>query len=279
VAEIEVRPVEVRLTPVEARTFFVTVPAPNPVVQLVMEGPQGPGVPRGGNVNDVLAKTGVNDFETGWTDAPTVDALNFDLTAAEGEPDTGELVWNAEEGTLDLGLNGNEGAFIHLGQETVYRVTNTTGTTIPKGAVCRFAGTVGNSGRLLAALFDAAVHPAKTVMGLAAEAIPNDGDGYVVAFGKVRKIKTDFAGWVEGDILYAAAGTPGGLTRIQPTSPNAIVTVAALVTRSAQVGEVFVRPTFAPVLTETQDVRITNPQDGDVLVYDAALGYWKNQQP
>ncbi|HEY7823483.1 MAG TPA: hypothetical protein VIG24_11635, partial [Acidimicrobiia bacterium] len=69
------------------------------------------------------------------------------------------------------------------------------------------------------------------------------------------------------------------LTRVQPQSPNAIVTVAALVTRSATVGEIFVRPTFAPVLTETQGVRITNPQDGDVLTYSAALGLWVNAQP
>ena len=51
------------------------------------------------------------------------------------------------------------------------------------------------------------------------------------------------------------------------------VTVAALVTRSATVGELFVRPTFAPTLSENQSVRITNPQDGDVLTYNAAGGY------
>lgn len=27
------------------------------------------------------------------------------------------------------------------------------------------------------------------------------------------------------------------------------------------------------------DVEITDPQDGDILVYDAATGKWKNQQP
>ncbi|HEY7822569.1 MAG TPA: hypothetical protein VIG24_07045 [Acidimicrobiia bacterium] len=276
---IEVQAVEVRLTPVEAQTFDVIVSAPNPVVQVVSEGPQGPGVPFFGNTDDVLVKSSNTSFDTEWTDAVTVDSVQFDVTADEGEPVTGQMVWNAEEGTVDLGLNGEEGTFLHLGQESVYRVTNLTGSTIAKGRVCRFAGTIGNSGKLKVALFDAAVHPAKTVMGVAADDIPNDAEGYVVAFGKVRKVKTDFAGWVEGDILFAAAGDPGGLTRVQPQSPNAIVTVAALVTRSAQVGELFVRPTFAPVLSETQDVRITDPQDGDVLVFDAAAGYWKNQQP
>jgi hypothetical protein len=37
-----VPPVKVVLTPVEVQTFDVTVSAPNPVVQVVSEGPQGP---------------------------------------------------------------------------------------------------------------------------------------------------------------------------------------------------------------------------------------------
>jgi hypothetical protein len=272
-----VPPFKVVLTPVEVQTFDVTVSAPNPVVQVVSEGPQGPGVPRGGVEFDLLEKAGPDDFDTRFTSAPTVDALQFDVTADEGEPVTGQLVWNAEEGTLDLGLNGDEGTFLHVGQETVYRVSNRTGQTIVKGAVVGFGGTIGQSGRLLGVLFDASSAPAKTIMGVAADDIPDDADGYVVAFGKVRMVDTAFPGWVEGDILFADPAVPGGLTRVQPTSPNAIVTVAALVTRSAQVGELFVRPTFAPSLTETQDVRLTAPADGEVLTYDGALGLWVNE--
>jgi hypothetical protein len=146
-----------------------------------------------------------------------------------------------------------------------------------KGAVCRFAGTVGNSGRILVNLYDAAVHPAKTLMGLAVEDIPDDADGYVVHFGKVRGVNTAQTGWVEGDILFAAPGVPGGLTRVVPAAPNAIVTVAALITRSATVGEVFVRPTFAPSLSETQDVAISGVATDDVLQWDGSV--WRNVQP
>jgi hypothetical protein len=42
-----VPPVKVVLTPVEVQTFDVTVSAPNPVVQVVSEGPQGPSGPQG----------------------------------------------------------------------------------------------------------------------------------------------------------------------------------------------------------------------------------------
>jgi hypothetical protein len=270
-------PFKVVMTPVEAQTFDVTVSAPNPLVQVFSEGPQGPGVPRGGVSNDLLVKQSSDDFDTDWQDEITVDALTFDVAAGEPTVAPGRMGWNAEEGTVDLGLNGNEGAFLHVGQETLFRVSNKTGQTILKGAVCRFAGTVGASGRILTALYDAAVHPAKTLMGLAVEDIPDDEDGYVVHFGKVRGVNTAQTGWVEGDILFAAPGVPGGLTRVVPAAPNAIVTVAALITRSATVGEVFVRPTFAPSLSETQDVRLTGPADGEALLYDGALDLWVNE--
>jgi hypothetical protein len=47
VPSIQVESVQVRLTPVEVQTFDVTVAAPNPVVQVVSEGPQGPSGPQG----------------------------------------------------------------------------------------------------------------------------------------------------------------------------------------------------------------------------------------
>ena len=277
--ELEVSGTKVELEPITAQTFSLTVPSAVPaVVTALATGPQGPGVPRGGAVNDLLYKSGTSDFDTDWTDIPTVDGVQFDTAADEGEPATGELVWNAEEGTLDMGLNGT-GGFVHLAQETLYRVANRTGSTIPKGAVVGFAGTIGGSGKLKAKLFDASSDPAVTIMGVAAEPILNDGDGYVVAFGKLRKVKTDYPGWAEEDILYADPANPGGLTPTLPSAPNAIVTVAALVTRAANTGELFVRPTFSPQLSEVQDVLITDPQDGDVLTYDAAQGLWVNQQP
>jgi hypothetical protein len=275
---LDVSGLKVLLEPVSAQTFSLTVPSAVPaVVEVLATGPQGPGVPFFGNTDDVLVKASDVSFDTEWTDEITVDAVQFDVAADEGEPVTGQLVWNAEEGTLDLGLNGVEGTFLHVGQEEMFRVSNRTGATIAKGKVVGFGGTIGQSGKLLGVLFDASSAPAKTIMGVAADDIPDDADGYVVAFGKVRKVKTDFVGWVEGDILFADPAVPGGLTRVQPQSPNAIVTVAALVTRSAQVGELFVRPTFAGALSETQDVRLTAPADGEVLAYDGALGLWVNE--
>ena len=258
--------------------FSVRIDTPERIVQtLEVQGPVGAGVQPGGNANDVLVKASATNYDTAWTDTPTVDGLQFDTAAGEEDPTTGLMVWNADEGTVDLGLNGVNNTFLHVGQESVYRVSNRTGSPIAKGQVCGFAGTIGGSGRLKVKLFDASSDPAVTVMGVSAEAIPNDADGYVVAFGKVRKVKTDYPGWLEEDILYADPATPGGLTRVLPSAPNAIVTVAALVTRAENTGELFVRPTFAPQLSETQDVLLSSPADGQVLTYDAVQGLWVNE--
>lgn len=55
---IEVRSVEVRLSPVEAQTFDVIVSAPNPVVQVVSEGPQGPlATPYYGQISRITSGT------------------------------------------------------------------------------------------------------------------------------------------------------------------------------------------------------------------------------
>jgi hypothetical protein len=56
-----VPPVKVVLTPVEVQTFDVTVSAPNPVVQVVSEGPQGPS----GGATGVVAADAPITYDSG----------------------------------------------------------------------------------------------------------------------------------------------------------------------------------------------------------------------
>ena len=63
--ELEVTGTKVELEPITAQTFSLTVPSAVPaVVTALATGPQGPGVPRGGAVNDLLYKSGTSDFDT-----------------------------------------------------------------------------------------------------------------------------------------------------------------------------------------------------------------------
>jgi hypothetical protein len=239
-------------------------------------GPAGPGVPAGGATGDLLAKNSGTNYDTAWTDAPTVDLLAFDTAAAE-TPTVGELAWDTDEGTLALGMNGG-GVTGRLMEHSFYRVK--ADEAISKGDLCMAVGTVGNSGVILVAKartsYGALTNiPSQRLIGLAAANIASGDEGLVVAFGKVRQINTSV--WSEGDILYADPATPGGLTATAPTAPNWKTIVALVITDSATVGELFVRVAFGSQLSNDESVTLTSPTAGEVLAYNGTV--WANAAP
>lgn len=196
-----------------------------------------------------------------------------------GPLQVGDMAWNPKDGTIDVQLTPH--VTMQVGKEIFYRIKNQSGVDIADGDVVSFAGAVGNSGVLLAAKALAAPGtPPAYFMGMATEAIPNGAFGLVTHFGLVRGIDTrgGAENWAEGDLLYLSGVTPGALTKIPPTTPVPKILVAAVVFRSPT-GSLFVRPTIGENLSDLHDVRITNPQNGDVLKYNAAGGFWFNTQP
>jgi hypothetical protein len=232
-------------------------------------------LPAGGTTGQILVKQSSTNYDVAWGSDFSVDSLIFPDASIE-VTQTGELAWNGDEGTLDLGLEG--GVILHVGQDVYYRVKNQSGVKINKGDTVGFAGTVGSSGLLLGKKFLAnGVEPSKYFMGVAASDITNGSDGYVVHFGKVRKVDT--TAFSPGAILYADPNTAGGLTTTAPSAPNNIITVAAVVHSDEPNGELFVRTTFGSNLSEDELVNLTNLQDGDTLSYNASSGVFENAQP
>jgi len=169
----------------------------------------------------------------------SVDYITFDTTNVVANPTEGQLTWDTTDKTLSLGLNGGD-VVLQMGQEVHYRIRNNTGAQIANGTVCRFAGSVGNSGILLAAPFLAnGTYDSHVIMGVATEDIPNGEDGLVTAFGKVRGVNT--SAFTDGQILYVSPSVSGGLTATKPDSPNNVISVAAVVS-AANNGTLFVRP-------------------------------------
>jgi len=179
----------------------------------------------------------------------------------------GQMSWNPDEGTVEIGLNGGD-VVLQIGQEQVYYVKNQTGETILNGTVVMAAGTLGNSGRILItkAIADG-TFASKYIMGIVTEDILDGEDGYVTSFGKVRGIDT--SAFLDGDILYADPAVPGGLTKVHPVAPNLKVSVAIVIKADPTNGTLFVRPTFAGNLNELTDVEIIGVTDRDVLRYNA----------
>lgn len=183
----------------------------------------------------------ITESDTG--DLASVNSITMDTTPTGTIATEGQIMWNSDEETLDIQLS----SFAHqVGQQILYHVQNNTANTIAKGVPVMFAGTTGNSGKLLIQPWDG-VGPATLFLGLTSEAIISGSQGFVVAFGKLRGIQTNGGNysqtWVDGDIIYAGT-TTGSLTKTQPTAPNPIVQALAVVHAHASNGTYFVRTTY-----------------------------------
>jgi len=208
------------------------------------------------------------------TSDPAVNSLFFD-TQTTTEADTeGQLVWDTDYDTLSFVLQGG-GTTVQIGQETLYRVKNQTGSQINKGTAVGFAGTLGESGRILVKPFLAnGSEPSQYFMGVATENILDGEDGYVTHFGKITKLNT--SGFDAGDILYVSSTSAGGFVDTPPLAPNNIIQVAAVVNKDSQNGVILVRPSIASNINNNEGVQIQNPVNQQTLVYRD--GVWVNAE-
>jgi hypothetical protein len=145
---------------------------------------------------------GSSSFGTYWTSDQDLSFMNINVTASGDvryidfeNTDTitsqeGRLFFDDEDGTLNFGMKGGN-VTQQIGQEQYYYVKNQSGNTIDNGNVVSFAGSLGNSGRLLIqkAIGDDSI-PSEYVMGVTTENILNGEDGLVTEFGLVRGIDT-----------------------------------------------------------------------------------------
>ncbi len=204
----------------------------------------------------------------------SVDLVQMNVASPATVGGAGQLAWNINDNTLDLGMNAN--TTLQIGQEQYFYVKNQTGSLIPNRTAVMAAGTVGMSGRIKVApaLANNSV-PSKYIIGITTEDIPDGGDGFVTTFGKIRKVDTSM--FVNGDILYADPAVPGGLSNTVPIAPNNIVTLAIVVNSDNNNGELFVRPTYGSSLFEDESTYLRNIQDGQAIVYVSANARFENK--
>lgn len=170
-------------------------------------------------------------------------ASELTITNETGNVDRGTLSWNTEESTLNLTMG--DGVVQQIGYETYMYVKNDTGSTITNGTVVGFSGV---NGEILVSPYTASSSANELYfVGVATHDMPDGDIGPVTVYGKVRDLDTTGQGgetWAAGDILYASPTTAGGLTKVRPTAPNAVIVVAAVIKVSATAGEIMVRPTI-----------------------------------
>lgn len=164
-----------------------------------------------------------------WVNTRTPSFDSVKLNGGSGAE--GLLSWNADEGTVDLGLPG--GSLLQIGQENVRTVRNSTSSTITNGTVCMFNGTIGNSGRIKVKPFTGGFNEAMYVYGVATQDIAAGADGLITIGGKVRGIDTTGASvgevWLDEDVLYAKPGDSGKLTKIVPNVSELRMPIASVI--------------------------------------------------
>lgn len=181
--------------------------------------------------NTTLAEYGITDAYTKTEVQETLPAVGFDTTNTTPPTRIGQMRWNQDEGTVDLALPN--GVTLQLGQENNRLVRNGTANEIPNMTVCMFAGTVGNSGRILVAPFDGLPEHTNYVYGVATQSIASGEDGYITIEGKVRNVDTTGASvgevWEDEDMLYAKPNDAGTLTKVEPAANELKMVVASVI--------------------------------------------------
>ena len=203
------------------------------------------------------------------------DYIDFNSNAPYPANKVGRLHWN---GGYTLNLDMTPDVNQSIGEAQYYYIK--ASAAIAKGELVMFDGSVGASG-VLKGKPATGITNGQLIMGIAAEAIANNGFGLVSSFGLVRGFNTTGTPygevWADGDILYYNPAYAGGLSKNLPAAPTPHVIVAAVVNAAtAGSGSVFVRVQAEPLVSQLSDVYAPTPSNGDLLVYDSAQQRWEN---
>jgi hypothetical protein len=200
-----------------------------------------------------------------------IDSLFFDTSVPSNNVDTAKMRWDSERGTVVLGMYDqvpNE-----LGFKNFWLVKNQTGSTITKGSIVYANGTVGASGRITIDKFiaDGSID-AKYLLGITAHDLSNGEDGYVISFGKIRKVNTDT--FAAGAILYPSPTVAGVWTDVEPVAPNIDMPIGFCINSHVNNGTIAIRVASGYKLHELHDLAISSPVDKASLYYSGGL--WRD---
>lgn len=228
-----------------------------------------------GTNGQVLVSSSAATLGVAWTNSLTaINSATFNTAPTPPAYAAGNLFWEADDNTLSI-HSGLDSTSLQIGQESWIKVRNNTGVAIPEATAVMYTGTIGGSGRITAApmVADGSI-ASQYLLGITTMAIPDNGDGMVTNFGKLRGVNTN--SWAEGAVLWLDPATPGGLTSTMPDAPNLRVPVAYVVTKSASAGCLFVDVQYGSDLSQDRMVHFGTLLNGDLLVYNSSTHRWEN---
>lgn len=202
-------------------------------------------------------------FVTGGLHVPSV---TFDPSEIQWSASLGELTWDTDFNTLQLGLLN--GVRLQVGQEVHVYGDNFSGKDIHNGDTIHIEGSSTNRIKFVPAISKQQTAPRTTrfhpILGIATQEIPNNTSGYVTLIGTVNDVNT--SNYSEGAILYLSHITSGSFTSSLPPVGWDIVEVGTVI-RSHLTGSIFCK-----VIRETRFDDITGIDDSTPY---AAGQMWK----
>lgn len=134
--------------------------------------------------------------------------------------------------------NDTTNNIVRMGYQLQQQARNSTGSTITKGSVVYISGSTGQIGNII--LAQANAYTTSQVIGIAAQDIPNNTNGYIVIYGTVENINT--SGLTAGNNIYLSATTPGALTQTEPSAPNYAVHMGVCLYSNTNNGKLLIVP-------------------------------------
>jgi hypothetical protein len=207
------------------------------------------------------------------------DFVQYNTGAGEANA-VAKMYWNNTDGTVDLGLIGGN-VVLPIGQKQVARVLNNSGSILNKSAYQVVKVSTAQGQRLAVTLAQANNDANSTdTLGLVAENIANNQDGFITTSGVINGIDTtgdlQLEDWNDGDVLYLSPTTPGAITKVKPVAPQHTIIVGFVVYAHKTQGKIFVKVDNGYELDELHNVRITNVANDNILQYNSSLAVWEN---
>jgi hypothetical protein len=193
----------------------------------------------------------------------------------------GRMMWNTQEELLEYGLGGGN-LTLQVGEDVVLRVVNGTGTN-QQGSDYSAVKIIGAQGQRVQVGLAQANNDlnSKDTIGLIAENIPNNQEGWVKTNGILKDIDTtgNLQGetWNDGDTLYLSPTTAGFLTNIKPVAPQHTIIVGFVAYSHQNHGKIYVKVDNGYELDELHNVQITGTtKGGSYLQYNSSVGVWED---
>jgi hypothetical protein len=202
-------------------------------------------------------------------------SIGLDTTPATVPTTVGTMSWDDGDGVPIVALKGGN-VNLQVGTQELARVYNDSGTTLTKGQAVYISGAQGNRVAVKLARADVEATSFGTI-GLVAETMTSGAEGFIIVSGALYKLNT--TGLTAGATVYLSPTTAGAVTTTKPQAPDQLVVIGWVERVDNIVGSIYVKIDNGYELDELHDVRITSPQSGNVLIYDATtspVGVWKN---